>query len=404
MTTRINKKDFLKSFVLYLMLFQPMFVKNTQGVISLLFSYVDEFVTVAFACFALSRCVRGFKFNRTEIKLIAYIVLILFSGFISSAINRCQQLLPIVVDAFTCSKFMICLLGIEMLGFDSNFFYRRNRMLRIIVDILFILDAINIFLVRLFPVAGVRFLIPAQKLMFKHPVDMADFLLIVMLILTYNSKIKRNEPTMLLISAMIVTTQRFKQMAVLAIIWLLYIYIAKGKMKSKLPLGILMVLVAFLIGGDMFGAYYSDTSSARFLLTKVSIEIATVKFPLGLGFASFGSSMSEKYYSQAYIQYGLNNIWGLGLYGNTSFISDTFWPTVLGQMGICGLVVIICFFVFMLKRTLLIYHDSYKFVVSAVVLAYLLITSLGASAIFGPYAPLFACIYGMVTFKERRKS
>lgn len=403
MTIRINTKDFIRSVFFYSLLFQPLLIQNTSGAISIAFSYLDEIVTAMFIGVVFERYIRGFRFNKDGVGLVLYILLILGCGFASSAINGSQKLFPIFVDAFTCVKFPICLLGIMIMGFDKDFFVKRNLELKFIVNIMFVLDFINIFIVKIFQTAGFRFLFPAQKLMFKHPVDMADFLIIIMLILVYNSSKRKNLTALIQITAMIITTQRFKQMAIMAIIWILYIYIAKAKLKSKFPLVILVAVVVVLIGGDMLGAYYTDTTSARFLLTKVSIEIARTYFPLGLGFASYGSSMSEKYYSNVYVQYGLDHTWGLGLHGNTSFISDTFWPTVLGQMGVVGAVIIFCFFFFMLKKSALIYHCKYEFIVSISILSYFLITSLGASSIFGPYAPLLACIYGAMIQKNERK-
>lgn len=71
------------------------------------------------------------------------------------------------------------------------------------------------------------------------------------------------------------------------------------------------------------------------LLTK-AFEIARDMFPLGAGFATFGSYYSGVYYSSVYAAYGLSNINGLRI-GASQFISDSFWPMILGQSGYFGL-------------------------------------------------------------------
>ena len=71
-----------------------------------------------------------------------------------------------------------------------------------------------------------------------------------------------------------------------------------------------------------------------------SLTIAGQLFPLGSGFATFGTYMSGEYYSPLYYEYGLNTVWGLWP-SNPTFVSDSFWPAILAQFGFIGLVVLV---------------------------------------------------------------
>ncbi|HEX4823516.1 MAG TPA: hypothetical protein VFV19_04360 [Candidatus Polarisedimenticolaceae bacterium] len=97
--------------------------------------------------------------------------------------------------------------------------------------------------------------------------------------------------------------------------------------------------------------YGGDPNSiARVALHYTSFLIAKDYFPFGTGFGTFGSYASSVYYSEVYAQYGLTEVWGLTP-DHPAFITDTFWPMVMGQGGIAGLVPYVAFFVILLRTT-----------------------------------------------------
>jgi hypothetical protein len=82
---------------------------------------------------------------------------------------------------------------------------------------------------------------------------------------------------------------------------------------------------------------------ARFALHEAAVSIAIDHFPFGTGLASFGSHASRVYYSDVYYRYGLSQIWGLSP-DFPEFITDTFWPMIIGEGGVTGFVGYLCFF------------------------------------------------------------
>ena len=76
---------------------------------------------------------------------------------------------------------------------------------------------------------------------------------------------------------------------------------------------------------------------ARSALYGASFEIARDNFPLGAGLGRFASHMSRVEYSPVYVEYGLDHIRGLQE-DNADYITDTFWPMMLGESGVVGAV------------------------------------------------------------------
>jgi hypothetical protein len=75
----------------------------------------------------------------------------------------------------------------------------------------------------------------------------------------------------------------------------------------------------------------------RVALLVASIAIARDEFPLGGGIGRFGSHMSRVSYSPLYAEYGLDRTHGLRE-SNPRAVTDTFWPMILGEAGVLGLV------------------------------------------------------------------
>lgn len=75
----------------------------------------------------------------------------------------------------------------------------------------------------------------------------------------------------------------------------------------------------------------------RTALYVASVAIGRDAFPLGDGLGRFGSYMSRLDYSPVYARYGLDAIPGLSPDDRIA-IDDTFWPSVLGETGVIGLI------------------------------------------------------------------
>jgi len=98
-------------------------------------------------------------------------------------------------------------------------------------------------------------------------------------------------------------------------------------------------------GLDGFEIEGAATMQARTVLYAGSILIARDHAPLGAGLGRYASHMSRVEYSPMYEQYGLSDINGLREQ-NPKFVTDTFWPQILGELGALGLVSYAAFLAF----------------------------------------------------------
>ena len=79
--------------------------------------------------------------------------------------------------------------------------------------------------------------------------------------------------------------------------------------------------------------FNSKNVRARFL--NAGFEIAKTYFPLGSGFATFGSEMAARYYSPLYVKIGFDNLKAFSPESGI-YLNDNYLASVLGQFGFFG--------------------------------------------------------------------
>jgi len=191
-------------------------------------------------------------------------------------------------------------------------------------------------------------------------------------------------------------------MFTLAIIGVIFLVNHSNKKISISKFGVLALVALFLVWNQIEYYYIELNDSARSQLTQKSIQIAKDYFPIGAGFGTYGSYMSAVSYSPLYSRYGLNKIYGLQS-TNSKFISDTFWPMIIGQFGFIGLIcyalIIVCIF----KNIQEDFDSNRKqlYLSKICCLLYLLISSTSESSFVHPVAIPLALIIGIFSNKKK---
>jgi hypothetical protein len=204
--------------------------------------------------------------------------------------------------------------------------------------------------------------LPTVKSLFHHPVTFGWFmnvLAIFCIAIFLNSK---KGIYLLLGSIFIVgmlSAQRVKDIAgLISSIGIAIFFLPLKKRVSTVLILVFCIIVIFIlflpfivnlftvnINMYILGDNLSDI--ARDVLYVTSVRIANDNFPLGVGLGLFGSHLSYESYSPVYKQYDIWNVFGLSE-NAPQFISDTFWPMVIGETGWIGtiLFLIVIFFLF----------------------------------------------------------
>jgi len=92
----------------------------------------------------------------------------------------------------------------------------------------------------------------------------------------------------------------------------------------------------------------TENTQARVALYETSVLVGRDSFPLGSGLGRYGSWLSREHYSPLYHDYHLDDVRGLRpaqpAVGErrakvaAPSATDTFWPAILGEMGVIGLI------------------------------------------------------------------
>ena len=156
------------------------------------------------------------------------------------------------------------------------------------------------------------------------------------------------------------------------------------------------VIIALIIAIPSINYYFIKIDdSARSRLLQTSFLIANDHFPLGSGFATFGSQYSGIEYSPIYKIYDIEDTYGL-VEGDTQFVSDSFWPMILGQFGYSGLIIYIIILMLLIAEMVKRCSENDKVqVVMYCSIVYLLISSTSESAFVNALAFPFAILLGI---------
>ncbi|MDN7244582.1 hypothetical protein [Planococcus shenhongbingii] len=155
---------------------------------------------------------------------------------------------------------------------------------------------------------------------------------------------------------------RFKAMMAVLVVLAIF-YILKGYKKvltCLLPL-FLVLLFFSLFAGSFINELTSSTinnyvtadiyDSARKALYVIAYEIGITNFPFGEGFGRYGGFISKEYYSPVYYEYGINVTYGLSP-DFPSFITDTYWPHIVGEIGFIGATIVAGLYSYLAVRLL----------------------------------------------------
>lgn len=387
--------DMMFTDIIWIVVFNIVLFSGCIGA-TLGFTYLDELATVGMAAATAAKLIRDWGAGELYVRpsgIVAALALVLLVliGLYGGALSGVQDSeRAILIDVLTCVKFPLMLLcSLYMLRRASRDLMRViERECKVVVAALLLLAVANVFLdfgMGAEPRLGIR----AFQFLCGHPTGLVALGVSLVLVLLRDPE--RNRAWILLGLLLIASSLRSKGLVFCALTVTLLVVMRRGRKLNALH-GLLCAVLAVIIGWDQFAVSFMTEGYARTELTKASLEIAADHFPLGTGFATFGSSVTADaaYYSQLYFDYGLATVWGLEP-GHTNFLSDTFWPTVVGQFGVLGTIT----FLVLVGALFKLAYDSAggRRIALVCCFAYLLISSTAESAFFHPMAvPLALCL------------
>ncbi len=386
-----------KYYLLILIIYTFVFQNYLQERISF-FQYIDELYCLIFIPLAILYFIRNAGVIKLkDLIIIICFLLILFVGTISYDKYSYQSLTYAIYDVVSISKPFFAFFVPLLLFYNLPLkIYGRKISLHcyVIGCGLFILTIFD-YIYNIFP-GTYRYGIKSIQLFYSHPTYYAaiNIFLLALVILTDN-KFTKKLPTYLIIIN-ILTTFRMKAIGLLITVFILYWYIFIRQKKIRITQILILGAGILLVSYDTILHYFiRSTDSARSALLFTSFSIGKDYFPIGTGFATFGSYMSGVNYSPVYSMYGIQNVYGLTI-DNYDFIADSFWPMILGQFGAIGLICFVLFIVNIFKQIQRIKIQNLPAYMAAMVaFCYLLIASTSEASYTNPIVIPFMLVISL---------
>lgn len=357
--------------------------------------YLDEFIAITFLLYYLVST----KIRKDDNKIIICAFILLFIGVLSSLLSHlAPSVLSMIYDAFNVFKYIFVVLG-------ASLYFKRYKNKQVLIHYLANIIKVVVIISSVFMVLNfitdigmstdIRYGLRSYNFIFKRVGSLYSACIIWIIILTaelyyHNSKI--NKFCILLALLNMCSTLRSRPFA-FAIVYvsLYYLFIIRKEFKFKWwYLALAMGLIYFVASDQV--EYYFSGDKARNILLKYGIKTASDYFPLGGGFATYGTAVARDTYSALYTKYGFSHYYGLSE-DFKAFLTDNYWPAILGEFGCLGLLTDIALLGFVFKKLLKEVNNKYSKVCALFVIIDLLIMSLVNSSFFACSQLMVFCVW-----------
>ena len=396
-------------YILFIFIFYTLIFNELLATIIPVFSYEDELLALFAIPIYIVKKRQSKQKEKVKRRVSTYVVCFLLISLLSSLVYRYQNFIKVALpDLLICSKFWLCIyVGMNYFSGNQLERYAKGILFNVKLIIwLFFIFTISNMIFHIWPIRDYRFGIGSNSLFYGHPTSLVatcSFLAVVLLGLKdYNRKCGLY---ILMTSFIICSTLRSKGFGDVIIFGIIYYFSYIRKKEVSLKTILPFVPVVIYIGWSQISYYFlsSVDVSARAQLAIKSVEIAKDHFPLGAGLGTYGSYYSAVYYSPVYYKYGLNVIYGLSQ-DMVSFISDTFWPMIIGQSGFLGTAFYIMAIIMLIKQIKRLKNINRNYYISSLALiCYLLVESVAAVAFVHPLSMPLALWLGIMLKEQKNR-
>jgi hypothetical protein len=408
----INKNNFFFLLIIFDLIFGVIFYNFIE--LNFNFSYTDEIIILVLSVYYLFYNLATGKYRIKKFFLV--FILLMVGYLLYSFIIRINKPVAVFSDFLIFIKaFLAFFIIYELKPQLSKSQIKILRKLALIT-VLYCL------------IVGSILGMPFIYVLFSHPSRFATSTIACGLLYFYLSKFSLRTVFITIIIfciGLLSTRSKMYGFCMLATILLIFSYRLNLRNKFKFSKKLIFLLI-IILGATLFAARtklyeYTIVGTqdkkniydiwARPLLYITGLKISKDFFPLGSGFASFGSWYSGVFYSPIYSKYGIDKAYGL-TEADPSCVSDTFFPQLLGQFGVIG---IVFFFLFWYKILIKIYNqikpysgrNCQLFVLMILIFSFFMVESIADSTIVENRGIFIMIIFAMaiselqLTYKKK---
>lgn len=388
----------LKSLVWAILLLVLMF----QDAISVYFEaikYYDEIIAIACFLYFVCEALRT-KISKQDLLIAAVILLMCVVGFIGNVRSNVQnERKQQLFDAFNVFKYVLTIWG--ALRYFEKYRTKKYLIHYLAVAVKFVVTVSTICMLLNWCMdigmhTDIRFGIRTYHFIFTRVGGLYSACIIFLIILTaerFCNKPKYNGIFIALTLINMCATMRSRAFAFAILFVALYMLpvLKINKMQRGLYI-VILVAVLGLMGMDQFEYYFStDSDAARGVLLRYGIVTAQTYFPVGAGFGTYGTAVARDTYSALYSRYEFYRYWGLAEDGG--FLTDNYWPAIIGEFGFIGLVLNVVLIALVCNKLLKGVDNRYSRLCVLFALGTLLISSIASSSFFAcTQSVFFVCL------------
>lgn len=361
----------MRSLLLFIIVFSflisPILAFCGIGEISAL-SFLDEILAVMASAYIFFNFKNLTKIERRIVVLSFFLLLIGFLGTLKYHYQ--SDLFYCALDAFACIKcFVVYVWAKHYIGAMN--FKRKVKFIKILYRwvAVFIVAAFFCGVISSFSDVGMsegyRFGLRGFSFIYNTAAELSNnfYLFLFFLVLGALVSSKKTKAQIVVLFALIIWCMTLKSRALLfvALFVFMYYYIVMKKRQLKLNVVsiVIAVFMALFITGSRLEETYNNDAQPRTLLMLYGVKTMQDHFPLGAGFGSYGTDVACKRYSPLYYKYGFQYAYGLNP-EDTRFAHDCYWPAIMGEFGIGGVILVLLILFNMYKDIIRTYNFSFE--------------------------------------------
>lgn len=360
-----------------------------------IWGYLDEVIAAICIVYLIIKIIRK-QLPLNELRILVLLGVLILVGLIS---NVCSHInVPIgyvLTDALWLSKTFVVFIGFRNL-FKGKKYRIASAMLTLskcVIIFMFCTSILTQF-VDIGMTIEVRYGISSYGFIWKNGIQTAWLLcgcLACVIIAESNNKKCQKYIFMSCVVCFLTTKGT---VWVLPFTFIILSLISRNNYKLSFKKMIPIALILLIASGYQIQTYLLNDESIRYRLIYYGFVTANTYFPLGSGFATYGSDFAVRNYSELYYRYGFNNMWGLSK-EDPLFLNDNYLGMVVGQFGYFGLIL---FLVIMIKIFKIVnisnIYKTQKFWALAIyfTIAVSMIASATAKSCMGVFATIFLAL------------
>ncbi|MHA5102999.1 hypothetical protein R5R40_02330 [Oenococcus oeni] len=283
------------------------------------------------------------KLNSTSVVIFFLLFLLILEGILSNFISGVERTgSEIIIDAIIFAKPFLIFSAIYQLS-ESNTLDKLRKLFSVTIKMFFLIALLFCFLNQLKIVnmsQTTNNSIRDFQFFFDFPVSFSIFVLALFGIIV-DKKISLFKQSYFWV-CLILVISTLKSQSLFFITFFVFLSILTNKRKSEIKIRT-VVLISFFsffsVVPAVLNYFHTSVYSPRQVLMSGGINLFKQYFPFGSGFATFGSTMASKNYSPIYLNFGYASLYGMGLDGNKSFLSDNFFAELIGELGLIGILI-----------------------------------------------------------------